>query len=626
VDLSVARNELEASWPSWSSIASDFLLSNPANANERFTHGESEMPVAERLTMEDGSTSTNVSVSGSLTWDIRDDLMASFRVGHNDVTRKRTRFAPEGAYFGRPGVRQIVNTNTYATTVDAAVNLNRQLTSRLSSTTTVGGQSFWEGITTENLQKSQFPSPTLSTMTGAITLNTLNETVEDVINAGWFIQQQFGWDDRLFLTAGLRMDGNSAFGDDFGLQTYPKAGLSWVVSDYDFFNIPRVDELRLRGAIGSAGLQPGAFDAQRTWNPTVFAGGIGRITPANLGNPDLKPERSTEIEFAVEGGMFEGRFGFEAVYFQQQTRDALMSVAPPPSTGFTNTQLRNIGEMDSWGIELMGNVRVMDSQRFGWDFNAAYTYLDQEITNMGGPDIRLADRRRWGWLAEGHRPGVLIGPKQDPNQPYTLTVPVEELTNVNQIIPNVLRNEDGSEALVVHGDALPSWTVDFGSTFRLGPSVTVRALFTGAGGFLMSNETEVLRDGIQISPRVANIVATLADPNSTPAQRQAAADDYGSKHTGVIPSYFEKGDFLKFNEFSVNYELSPDFAGRLGLGRTSVMLGARNIHNFTSYSGILDPQSATGGVSLGGSIFESNIDYISAPNPRRYVFSIRTTR
>ncbi|TVR57394.1 MAG: SusC/RagA family TonB-linked outer membrane protein [Gemmatimonadales bacterium] len=626
VDLSVVRNTIEGSWPSWSSVASDFLLANPANATERLPHGEGQMPVVERLTMTDEMETTNVSVSASLQYDITDNLVSMFRVGHNDITQQRTRFAPEGAYGGLPGLRQIQNRNSYATTLDANLNWSTDLTSRVTSTTTVGGQSFWEGFSLVNAQKSQFASPTLSTLTGASVIASSSETIQDVINAGFFGQQQFGLDNRLFLTIGVRMDGNSAFGDDFGLSTYPKVGFSWVVSDYDFFDISGIDEFRIRGAIGTAGLQPGAFDAQRTWNPSVFAGGVPQISPSNLGNPELKPERSTEREIALEALMMDGRLGIEAIYFQQITTDALLSVSPPPSSGFTSTQLQNIGEMQSWGIELMGDLRVMDSPSFSWDLNAAYTYIDQEVTDMGGiSDIRLSTRRRWGWIAEGHRPGVLIAPKQDPNNPYTLTVPVENLTSTSQIQPNVLRNEDGSEMLVVHGDALPSWTVDFGSTFRFGQNVSVRALFTGAGGFLMSNETEVLRQSLGINEFSANVIRVLADPNSTTQQRQEAADAYGQKHWAVVPSFFEKGDWLKLNELSVNYDVAPEISGRFGLGRTSLMIGARNLHTFTSYSGLMDPGQGSA-VSLGGSIFESNIDYISAPSPRRYVFSIRTTR
>jgi TonB-linked SusC/RagA family outer membrane protein len=628
VDLSLIHSDLQASWPSWSSIASDFLLANPANATERFTHGESEMPVAERLTMTDEMATMNVLLSASVFYEISDDLMATFRVGHNDVDRKRTRFAPEGAYNNLPGVRQIQNRNTYATTLDGSVNWSTSLGSRFTSTTTVGGQSFWEGVTTENGTKTEFSSPTLSTLSGATVITDLSEFQEDVINAGFFVQQQLGIDDRLFLTAGLRMDGNSAFGEDFGLTSYPKVGFSWVLSDYDFFNLPGVDAFRLRGAIGSSGLQPGAFDAQRTWNPNVFAGGVASVVPNNLGNPDLKPERSTERELAVEMGLFNGRAGLEAVYFNQTTSDALMSVSPPPSSGFTENQLQNIGEMQSWGLELIGDFRIVESAGLGVDLNAAYTYIDQEITDMGGiPDIRLSTRRRWGWLAEGHRPGVLIGPKQDPDNPYTLTVSDPALlTNTSQIQPNVLRDENGEEALVVHGDALPSWTVDFGSTVRIGQGLSVRALFTGAGGFLMSNETEVLRQSLGINEFGANTVRILADPASTPEQKAASAHAYGVKHWAVVPSFFEKGDFIKFSELSVSYDVPTELAARVGLGRTSIVVGARNIHTFTGYSGLLDPGASAAGQALGGSIFESNIDYISAPTPRRYVFSFRTQR
>jgi len=628
VDLSLVRSNITASWPSWSSIASDFLLANPANATERFTHGESEMPVGERLTMADEMVTTNVLLSASVFYDIRDDLSATFRVGHNDLTRKRTRFAPEGAYNNLPGVRQIENRSSYATTLDGSINWDTNLTQRISSSTTVGGQSFWEGVIRENAQKSEFSSPTLRTFSGATVITSLTESQEDVINAGFFVQQQFGLDDRLFLTGGLRMDGNSAFGEDFGLTRYPKVGFSWVLSDYDFFNVPGVDAFRLRGAIGASGLQPGAFDAQRTWNPGVFAGGISSISPDNLGNPELKPERSTERELAIEAGLMNGRVGLEAIYFNQTTSDALMSVSPPPSTGFTQDQLRNIGEMQSWGLELSGDVRVIESAGFGWDVNAAYTYIDQEITDMGGiPDIRLSTRRRWGWLAEGHRPGVLIGPKQDPDNPYTLTVADPSLlTNTSQIQPNVLRDENGEELLVVHGDALPSWTVDFGSTFRFGQNLGLRAIFSGAGGFLMSNETEVLRQSLGINEFGANTIRILADPASTAAEKEAAAHEYGVKHWAVVPSFFEKGDFLKFSELSVSYEVPTELSGRVGLGRTTIMVGGRNLHTFTGYTGLLDPGVSAAGESLGGSIFESNIDYISAPTPRRYVFSIRTTR
>ena len=66
--------------------------------------------------------------------------------------------------------------------------------------------------------------------------------------------------DRFFVTLGLRVDGHSAFGKDFGLQSYPKASFSYVVSDEAFFP-EGFGTLKLRGAFGSSGKAPGLFDA-----------------------------------------------------------------------------------------------------------------------------------------------------------------------------------------------------------------------------------------------------------------------------------------------------------------------------------------------------------------------------
>src|SRR5690606_36464469 len=128
-----------------------------------------------------------------------------------------------------------------------------------------------------------------------------------------------------------------------GLQVYPKAGVSWVVSDHAFWDMGRFgwDQFRLRGAVGTSGLQPGAFDAQRTWTPATMLDNRPVVRPQNLGNPQLKPERSREIELAAEFGFLGGALGVEAVYFNQKTTDALILMPSAPSLGFLNAQLMN---------------------------------------------------------------------------------------------------------------------------------------------------------------------------------------------------------------------------------------------------------------------------------------------
>lgn len=625
VDVSLIRSDLEAPRPSWSSIVSEMVLANPAKATELRPHGEQDFTVAGSLKDRDREKTTQILLASTVTYDLTETLRAQAKLGYHDVTAKRVRMRPEGEVLDLSGIRQVWNRGSNATTVDASLAWNADVTDRLQSSFVVGGQSFWESRLEEEASVEDFAAPSLQTLRGGSRITGVDEFKEQVINAGVFVQEQIGLDNRLFFTVGVRMDGNSAFGEDFGFESYPKAGVSWVVSDHDFFNVPGVSELRVRGAVGSAGLQPGAFDALRTWQPTSFVGGPS-VAPLNLGNPTLKPERSTEREIGIEAGLFGGRVGLEVVYFDQTTTDALLPASPSPSTGFTSSQLINLGRLSSSGWELSSTFRAVERPGFGWEVNAAFTHTDQVVEDMGGvADFRIQGRRRWSWIAEGYRPGAVLAPAQNPNNPYRLTVPIDRLTKLGQILPNMLKTATGQDSLVYMGNALPTWTVDFGSTFRLGENITLRALFTGAGGnYIISNETEVLRTATSQNMTVARAQQILADPNATLADKQWILENYGKRHPNVVSSFMEKGDYLRFGELSLTYQLPDRMAGSLGLGRTTISLGGRNLHVWTGYSGMIDPGSApTGGA--GNSVFLQNIDYITAPSTRRFTLSVQTT-
>ena len=124
------------------------------------------------------------------------------------------------------------------------------------------------------------------------------EDRQKVVNAGFFGQALFDFKNKYFLTLGFRVDGNSAFGEDFGLESYPKVSAAYVISDEEFWpaNFGRV---KLRAAWGQAGRAPGAFDALRTWDPVGWGTDVA-FEPLNVGNPDLAPERTSEIELGFE--------------------------------------------------------------------------------------------------------------------------------------------------------------------------------------------------------------------------------------------------------------------------------------------------------------------------------------
>src|SRR5690606_10283340 len=164
----------------------------------------------------------------------------------------------------------------------------------------------------------------------------------------------FSLKDRYFLTVAMRVDGNSAFGQDFGLQVYPKATVSYVVSDEAFWP-ETLGQVKLRAAWGHAGRAPGAFDAVRTWNAKPWRGATGFL-PENVGNPNLGPERTIEWEAGFDAGLLDDRLTVDVSYYDQRTVDALFQVQQTPSAGFGGSQLENVGEISNRGFEAAVNA------------------------------------------------------------------------------------------------------------------------------------------------------------------------------------------------------------------------------------------------------------------------------
>jgi TonB-dependent starch-binding outer membrane protein SusC len=279
------------------------------------------------------------------------------------------------------GALGVTRWTTETLSVDYVGSFGFPLPGDLRSTFSWGAQSSAEEETEVEGWSEDFPGPGEPTLTSGADTRSFESRMR-VVNAGFFVQNAFDLRDRYFLTLGLRVDGNSAFGSDFGLQAYPRASFSYVVSDEDFW--PSAwGSFRLRGAYGHAGRAPGAFDAVRTWNPTSWAGESAFI-PRNLGNPELGPERTREVEVGFETSLLDDRLGVNFTYYNQRTEDALFPVLSVPSTGNWPSQLRNVGEIENRGIELGIDVAVYESLDFGWDLGVNFSTNESEVLDLGG--------------------------------------------------------------------------------------------------------------------------------------------------------------------------------------------------------------------------------------------------
>ena len=255
-------------------------------------------------------------------------------------------FGPAGVTDGQAN-RGTRNYKTY--TVDYLAQWQQKLPWDFESNLSVGGQGFWDIESLITAVGNTFPGPGVSVISSAAT-TTAGEQYTKTVNLGFLAQDRFSFKDALFFTAGVRIDGNSAFGKDYGYKTYPKFDVSYDMTQAGF--LPKVfSAARVRAAYGQAGKMPGPFDSFTSYSSTpVFASDVG-IVPLNPGNADLRPEKSTEKEVGLEFGFLSDRLGFEGSVYHQETDDAIVHKANPPSAGFTEPRSVNIGAIENTGWE-----------------------------------------------------------------------------------------------------------------------------------------------------------------------------------------------------------------------------------------------------------------------------------
>lgn len=194
---------------------------------------------------------------------------------------------------------------------------------------------------------------------------------------GFFVNTILDFKDRYLLDALVRQDGNSRFGPDARRSWYYRLGGSYTVSEESWFNLPGVDYMSLRYAIGTAGSAP-SFNGQFE----TFEIESGVIVPDALGNRNLKPEVTTEQELGIDAIL--GRFSFDVTYARSKTEDALLQVPLLAYRGF-DTQWQNAAALKSNTIEATLTAQLIRTPDFAWTTRVLFDRTRQQVTQLAVP-------------------------------------------------------------------------------------------------------------------------------------------------------------------------------------------------------------------------------------------------
>jgi TonB-linked SusC/RagA family outer membrane protein len=476
----------------------------------------------------------------------------------------------------REGRRTNTRTDIWQYTADIGASMLATPAPELTARTSAGVQYNRRQLQAVTASGTRLP-PGSVTIDGAAVVTASEQNVESVV-AGAYVEEALALNERLFITGALRADGGSAFGRDFKTALYPKTSVSWLA-----LKRPNgyLHGLRVRAAYGASGVMPAATAAipQIALAATQVNGiaTTGAVLSA-IGNPDLKPERQTELETGVDAELFGGRVHAEATYYKRMSRDALIN-RPLPSELGVSSRLDNIGAVSNRGLEGLLTARVADNSTVQWDvsFNGSQNWNRVERLGDGISQI--------GFLSGLNRVGYPLFSQ------FARPILGFEDANGNGIIEST--EVQIGDSLVYVGPTIPPRQLTIGSAVSF-PRARLRisTQLDRRSGFVVTNSQLTVRCSTAASScrAVADPTAPLVDQARAVARNLPSPTLYG---------FIEDGSFVRWRELSVTYDL-PALPVRLAHARNaSLTLTGRNLALFTGFRGA-DPEGAAAVQGLEG--------------------------
>ena len=384
-------------------------------------------------------------------------------------------------------------------------------------------------------------------------------------------------DERLLVTGAFRADRSTNNGDVNKFFFFPKASASYRVPNAT----PWLDEAKVRFAFGQSGL-PAIYGSKFTsLETTVYDAETGVQVGLVAGDPNIRPERQTELETGIDLQFFGGRSLLTVTGYQKAIRDLILLRRLAPTSGFQD-QYFNGAQLRNRGLEVTGAITPLSVGTTTWISRATFSKNVSVITRLPVPAFETG-----GF-------GANLGAFR-----------IEEGKSATQIVGHTLL-ADGSQPTVQLGDAAPNFQMAFANELNVGAWRFYGLVDWKKGGDII-NLTEFLYDA------AGNTKDYSADPTSAGQRRISRWAQ------GFTKEYVQDGSFVKVREISLAYRLPSGLTRYLG-GRTRsarLELSGRNLLTFTPYRG-LDPEVS----NFGNQAIARNIDVAPYPPSRSYFLTL----
>ena len=416
-----------------------------------------------------------------------------------------------------------------------------------------------------------------------------------------------------------RADGSSKFGSENRYAFFPSAALAWRASEEDFIqNIPAISNLKVRASYGVTGNSEitayqalaGLGNYSVIFNETRNVGiGISR-----LANPDLRWEKTHQLDAGIELGLFNNRVTLEMDVYRKLTTDMLLSAPVPSTSGFT-TVTRNIGSMENRGFEFAINTVNVNTPDFSWNttFNISLN-RNKVIALTGGADIFsgftvIREKEPVGSFFGYVHLGTWESDKESEAAKYLKKPGDVKYQDVN------MDGQINQLDRVIIGKGIPDGFGTLLNSFRyknFDLTIDLQYMYGNDILFRTKHSTED-RQGIANSLRTVLNAWTPTNQKTNIAQLRPVSAGY---NTNEDSDRIQDGSFIRGRNLVLAYRFSPAMAERLHLNRLRVYASAQNFFLATKYVGY-DPEASTT-----GNPFDQGVVLYDYPKPRVFMVGV----
>jgi outer membrane receptor protein involved in Fe transport len=465
---------------------------------------------------------------------------------------------------------------------------------------------------------------------GATFSNGTGETSSLRRLLGYYGQLDLSYRDYLYLTLTGRIDQSSTLPRNNNTFFYPS--VSAAVSLVDAFHIQSdlLSYAKIKGAVAQVGKDTDPYNLATTYSVASFGNnvanlnfpfnGVGGFTLGDTqGNPNLRPEFTRSYEGGIVVGLFKNRVKLDATYFYQTSRDQILALTTPATTGFQQ-RIANAGRLDNKGIEALLTVTPVRTADFNWDVTVNYTRIRTRVVELTDGVTRASIN---GNAFTGTIPSIVV------DQPYGVIVGNKKATSPDGrylINPNtgLFVPEIAGEIIA---DPNFKWQAGINNTFTYKGVNLSFLIDTNQGGQVVSFTNNFYKSAGALAetgvdreqPRV--IPGVIANPDGTyrPNNIQVSAQDYWRSFGLQSDLGVYDATVYRLREVSIGYTLPKALLSKLPFGTVSFSLSGRNLLYYAPNANF-DPELNTQGA---GNI--RGLDLQGPPNARTYGANIRFT-